>query len=121
MSDNNASPAYAGPSGQSTSAPICPPDTKGKGTIGTFLVGYQPTSRPYFTFSTPPIPTGWPYPVQPQFVALDSETSSQAQNSETWAGNVFEAADIGNGFANTMQNSRGKAPSIPPLRVGCYR
>ncbi|MGA9450975.1 MAG: DUF6345 domain-containing protein, partial [Verrucomicrobiia bacterium] len=116
MSDNNASPAYAGPSGQSTSAPMRPPDTKGKGTIGTFLVGYQTYFTALFlTFSTPPIPTGWPYPVQPQFVALDSETSSQAQNSETWAGNVFEAADIGNGFANTMQNSRWKGSINPTI------
>jgi hypothetical protein len=112
MSADNASSAYAGPSGQSTSAPMRPPDTKGKGTIGTFLVGYltYPTFL-YGYFNTPPIPTGW-YPLSPRWVALDGRTQSEAQNAEQW-GSVFENADIAKGFITTMQNGQWKGSANP--------
>ncbi|MGH7953449.1 MAG: Ig-like domain-containing protein, partial [Limisphaerales bacterium] len=102
----DASPAYSGPSSQDTSAPTRSPNIKGKGTVGTFLVGYQVYfTAPYATFSTPPIPTGY-YPLSPRYVQLDEENSSQAGNSETWGGNLFEAADVGNGFATAMKKGR---------------
>jgi hypothetical protein len=95
---------YSGSASQSTSAPDRAPDIKGKGTIGNFLVGYQLyLGSP--TFSTPPIPTDY-YPLSPRYVQLDGENASHAQNNETFGGNLFEASDIGGGFATAMRFGR---------------
>ena len=115
MSGDNASPAYSGPASQSTSAPDRSPDTKGKGTIGTFLAGYQTFFTGLLaTFSTPPIPTGF-YPLSPRYVQLDGEDAQHAQNYETWPGNVFETADIGNGFSAIMQQAHWKGSTNPRI------
>lgn len=91
------------------------PTTPGKGTIGTFYVGY----KIYFTyqyayFSTPSIPTGWPYPVNPQWVTLDNETTAQAAHYENF-GSIYENADIASGFKSTMEAGRYSGTSNPNI------
>lgn len=117
-SPDGASPAgYSGSGSQTTSAPNRAPAIKGKGTVGTFLVGYQtyPTV-PQLNFSTPPIQSGFVF-FDP-YVILDNETSqSQARNYEPWGGNLFENADIGNGFATTMQKGRWQGSVNPTITV----
>jgi hypothetical protein len=105
----------ATPSGQATSTPIRPPTITGKGTIGTFLVGYQTYfNAPFATFSTPPIPTGNPF--VNKWVQLDGEANqSQAAQSQTWPANIFENTDIGDGFATTMKKGRWKGSVNPTI------
>jgi len=112
-SGSGSGSGYGGPSGQSTTTPMRPPNIKGKGTIGTFFVGYQtyPTLV-YNSFSTPAIVTGWPYlSGEPYYVQLDGETSqTQASHSQNW-GSVMENADIASGFVSTMQQGRWSGAS----------
>src|SRR6185437_10820899 len=52
--------AGAAGSSQDTDVPNRPPTAGGKGTVGTFYVGYQTYDVPGGAFSFPPIPTGNP-------------------------------------------------------------
>jgi hypothetical protein len=98
--------AGAAGSSQSTTVPSRPATDAGKGTIGTFYVGYQDYATASGTFSTPPIPTGNPY--VNKWVQLDGEANqTQASRTETW-GTITEHKDLGNGFADTMQNAHWK-------------
>ena len=113
LTPDDTSPDFSGPSGQSTVTPVRPPNVKGKGTIGTFFVGYQAYPTLMFnTFSTPPIQTGWPaFSGEPYYVTLDGETTqTQASHSENW-GSIVENADIASGFVSTMQRGRWNGSS----------
>jgi hypothetical protein len=97
-------PDFAGASSQSTRGFMRPPNIQGKGTIGTIGVGYQTY---YFFpgfFDTPPIPTGWPFPVQPQWVALDGGLGGV---SERWYP-LRENVDLANDFIAAMKNRHFK-------------
>lgn len=113
---NNALPAYSPltSSSESTTVPIRPPTTKGKGTLGTFYVGYNAYITQSGIFQTPPIPTGWPWPVTPEYVALDGLGQSKASENETF-GSMYEHTGLGNGFAYVMQNGRWKGSVNPNI------
>ncbi len=103
---NTPSPANTPASQESTRTPQRPPAIPGKGTVGTFLVGYQTYfNYPNLYFTTPPIPTG--NLVVNKWVQLDGETTqAQAAQPQTWGANISEMADIGNRFATAMKNGR---------------
>jgi hypothetical protein len=111
---SGSSGGAAPPSGQGTEAPERPPTAKNKGTVGTFLVGYNTFQTDSGTFSTGPIRTGWPYPVSPQYVALDGEPQSQASHGETW-GSMLEHEQIADGFVKTMHDSGWKGSANPNI------
>lgn len=64
----NASPAYSGPSSQSTTGPVRPPIDPVRGSAGTFGIAYQSYAGG-FSISAPT--TGWPYPL-PVYVQLEN-------------------------------------------------
>jgi len=94
-------------SSETTTAPTRPPITPGAGTIGTFFVGYNACMIQSGSFVTPPIETGWPWPITPQYVALDGRSQANAKYDETWSP-IYENTAIANGFAYVMQNGRWK-------------
>jgi hypothetical protein len=73
---------------QSTLTPTRPPTIKGKGTVGTFYVGYQNYYTPSGTFSAGPIPSG--NLIVNKWVQVDGEANqSQAAQSEPF-GPIYE-------------------------------
>lgn len=102
------------PSSQETQAPVRPPTSKNKGTVGTFLVGYNTYESQSGSFSTPPIRTGWPDNIPPQYVQLDGETSSHAKDSEPW-GPLLENVQIANNFVKVMRDAGWKGSANPTI------
>ena len=96
---------------ESAVTPNRPPPTPGKGTIGTFYVGYQDYWTDSGTFSTPPIPTG--NPIVNKWVQLDGQANqTQAAQHETF-GSILENKDVANGFAKTMRDGHWKGSVNP--------
>jgi hypothetical protein len=83
-------------SGQSTSA------NGAKNALGTIGVCYQRYLNPNIYAGDPP--TGWPYPVQPQFVALDGYAASSSSGAVAF-GKALQTKSIADGFTTAMQTA----------------
>jgi hypothetical protein len=98
--------AGAAGSSQDTTVPTRPQNAAGKGTVGTFYVGYQTYDVPGGLFSFPAISSG--NLVVNKWVILDNETTqSQASHGETF-GSILDFTALANNFATTMQAAHWK-------------
>jgi hypothetical protein len=82
-------------SSQSTTAPVRPPNNPVKNAAGSIGIAYEQYLPQGFSLSHGP-PTGWPYPVQPQFVTIDGGTN-------LFFDYIITAKTIGNNFSQAMQ------------------
>ncbi len=98
---DDASPAYSGPSGQSTAGPTRKPKSGAKGTVGTFGVLYKTYSL--YGFNSPHPATGWPPPL-PTLVAIDG----QGRTDQTQDKRILEFATIAKDFADGMKRAGWK-------------
>jgi hypothetical protein len=99
--DDASSPSA--PSGQTTTAPVRPPPKPVKGVVGTIGIAYeQYLSQGFATTHDPP--TGWPYPVQPQYVAIDGTNATSGQYFDY----IITAKTIGDNFSAAMANGGWK-------------
>jgi Family of unknown function (DUF6345)/Bacterial Ig domain/FlgD Ig-like domain len=97
----DASPAYSGPSSQSTSGPTRKPKTGVKGTVGTFGILYKTYSLN--GFNSPHPTTGWPPPL-PTYVAIDN----QGRTDHTVDYRILNFAIIADDFAAGMKRAGWK-------------
>ncbi|HEY1718434.1 MAG TPA: DUF6345 domain-containing protein, partial [Verrucomicrobiae bacterium] len=87
-------------SSQSTTAPVRPPNNPVKNTAGTIGIAYQQYLPEGFAISHGP-QTGWPYPVQPQFVTLDGGTN-------LFFDYIVTAKTVGDNFSQAMKKGGWK-------------
>ncbi len=99
----DASPDYSGSAGQSTTAPVRPPPKPVKGNVGTIGIAYEQYLPQGFATTHGPS-TGWPYPVQPQYVAIDGTNATSGQYFDY----IVTAKTIGDNFSQAMQNGGWK-------------
>jgi Family of unknown function (DUF6345)/FlgD Ig-like domain/Bacterial Ig domain len=94
------SPDVSMPS-QTTKAPKRPPTNPVKGAVGSVGIAYQEYLPQGFGISHGP-PTGWPYPVQPQYVEIDGT------NAGEYFDYITAAKTIGDNFSQAMKKGGWK-------------
>jgi Family of unknown function (DUF6345)/Bacterial Ig domain/FlgD Ig-like domain len=85
-------------SSQSATAPVRPPPKPVKGAVGTIDIAYEQYLPQGFDTTHGP-PTGWPYPVQPQYVAIDGTNAT----SGLYFDRIITAKTIGDNFSQAMK------------------
>ena len=101
FSPNNSSSSSSSP--QSTAAPVRPPNNPVKNAVGTIGIAYQQYLPQGFGITHGPR-TGWPYPVQPQYVAIDGSSAT----SSLYFDYLIAAKTIGDNFSLAMKNGGWK-------------
>lgn len=93
--NSSSSPA---PSSQSTVTPVRPPNNPIKNAAGTIGIAYEQYLPQGFPTSHGPR-TGWPYPVQPQYVAIDGVSATTG----LYFDRIVTAKTIGDNFSQAME------------------